>query len=215
MTTKLQKIIGLVYDVGPKVDKLPAEPAPPLRAKRLFIDEKRKNAEIISEEEVVIREARYAGLFDVYSYEKASESESNQYLYRFRIAILKKKKNLLAFKFEAYQNKETGSLFIENFENYNWDTNMSVMKEFLQTCFSKIMLTLEISHIVLELDRKRLTALDLKLFEDEVAELGYSREPSGDSAPKSDRAGYEKDKDGAWTIFVYSKDDPTDSDDSK
>ena len=187
-----KRIIDALYNISPKVD------AP--KSTRIFFEEKRKAAKIISEEEVILGGVQYIGFFDVYKYETETTTEN---LYRFRILLNKKKEQRLLFTFEAFQFTETGSLFIENLKSYKWRADMDVFKQFVQIAFSKINFVQKINRVTLELNRTRVQALRLTLLENELEELGYSKEKG---SVASDRG---KVEEGVWAVYVYSKINPS------
>jgi hypothetical protein len=200
-----KRVLQQLYNTGPKVD-LNEDETP----KRMFVDEKRKLAKVVSEEETIMHGAQYFGVFDVYSFEARSSDDTDQFLYRFRIVQNKKKKMRLAFKFEAYQNKDSGFLFIENFKNSNWDANDAVFREFLQICFAKIQQTKRISYIVMELNALAVQATELELLEKELENLGFGLRTNDATSPKTDRSKYEPD--GKWKILIFSKTNSSDTD---
>ena len=192
MTAKLAEIINQLYNIAPKVEVA--------RTGRVFFDEKRKLATLKTEEDVVLVSQKYIGMFDVYRYKTNMTTEN---LYRFRIVLGTKKKQRLLFKFEAFQFTETGSLFIENFKNYDWDTVSDVFKEFIQIALSKINFVMKMNRVTLELNKCRVRKLEMMIFEKEMIEIGYSKED--DSVP-TNRGQTEK---GDWTVLAYSKTDPS------
>lgn len=132
---------------------------------------------------------------------KYTTETTDEYLYRFRIILDKKKERRVLFKFEAFQYTETGSLFIENFKKYKWQTFKPVFKQFLQICVAKIEFVMKINRIMLEVDTRRVDATQFMLLENELAELGYSKEKE---LLETDRMKVEP---GTWVVYVWKSDE--------
>jgi hypothetical protein len=184
LTQQTKSAIDSLYEIGPKF----------AATKRIFFDEKRQKANLLSEEEIFLVDEDYVGMFDVYKYKTDSTDE---YLYRFRIILDKKKERRVLFKFEAFQYTETGSLFIENFKKYKWQTLKSVFKQFLQICIAKIEFVMKINRLLLEVDMRRVDATQFMLLENELAELDYSKEKE---LLETDRSKVEP---GTWVVYVW------------
>lgn len=188
LTQQTKSAIDSLYGIGPKF----------VATKRIFFEEKRKLANLLSEEEIFLVNQDYVGMFDVYKYKTDTTDE---YLYRFRIILDTKKERRVLFKFEAFQYTETGSLFIENFKNYKWQTFEPVFKQFLQIFVAKIEFVMKINRIMLEIDMRRVDATQFMLLENELAEIGYSKEQE---LLETDRFKIEP---GTWVVYVWKSDE--------
>jgi len=169
-------VIKKLYRTSPKLPN----------SSRLFF----KNMFAVADEKtsvsISVIDVEYTALFDVKIFDPEehleprdddTEQQSKTYLYRFRLFQEQKGAvDKLVFVFEAYQNSEDGTIFVENFGVKNkWKISPKHLKEFFRMALDDINELKMPGEIMLGIEEKREYTLAVLYFAAYIKTLDYDR----------------------------------------
>lgn len=164
----------------------------------------------VSSVSISVLDSRYVALFDVKQFDPEQHLEAQEEglaafsvnnLYRFRLFKSGESQvDRLVFTFEAYQDAESGDLFIEKFKkDKDWLISENHLKEFFRMTFDDIAHIKMLGEMRLDIEEKNRYRLETVYFVEHIKTLDYDEV---DEKPDNERRLIDKGK--LWTVYHFS-----------